>query len=170
METNEPSRVRSQSKSTTRSKSGSPGTGNNVQQKQQNTFLILIRKCTILTILSLISSCVVFVGGIMNMLDLDDFNWKVIWGYSIILDVNSNLLCIMLSNTFGHEYYIKALGCIDKCVEDNCCTTQTRLESELSGYMEETKTETKRSEIVMTPTKDDDQELQLDLSRESEVP
>ena len=155
------------SRSTSKSQSG--GTENTSQQKQ-NTFLILIRKCTILTILSLISSCVVYICGVMrSLLDSDDFNVSVIWGYSIILDVNTNLLCIMLSNTFGHEYYMKILGCVDRCIENNCCKSGQRgVVSELSSYIEGTKTESQPSEIVTT--KNDEHKLQLDLDKVSEVP
>lgn len=120
------------------SQSGSTSTGSNAQETV-NTFLVLIRKYTILTIVSLISSWVVFVCGMIEIFYGFNFELSVIWGYSLILDVNSNLLCIMLSNVFGHGYYMKIFGCIDKCVENNCCKkSEDRVQNELSSYIEET--------------------------------
>lgn len=135
---------RSPTVSVTKSSKGDKSMGDNDKiQQQENSFLILIRKCTILTILSLISSWVVYICGFMEILYPRNFELGVVWGYAVIMDVNSNLLCIMLSNTFSHECYMKVFGCIDKCVAKNCCRDVDVVNNGLSSYIETTKTSTK---------------------------
>ena len=165
-----PSRTRTRSVS--RSKPQSQR-GNN----DTNAISTVIRKCIILTMTSSISTMTNFVCLIIATFvygNVPGFNLLVIWGYTLILDLNSNFICVMLSNSFCDDYYLKMCGYIERCLceNDNDIPMLTSLgsfsprppkpEIELSSYIE--------SEPQTKDTQNGDQMDELDLDGNEDIP
>lgn len=94
---------------------------NKTNSSTEDTFILtVIRKCTILTIFSLISTWSVFIIIIMAVLIGYKYEIMIIWGYALILDTNSNVVGVILSNKFSEKYYVKICGWIDNCVGRSC--------------------------------------------------
>ena len=89
----------------------------NEKHGDQN-ILKVIRKCAILTVFSLISTVIIFVCAILESVNVfeDSYAFNAFWGYMVILDVNTNFLCIMFANKFFNKYYIQICGCLDLCI------------------------------------------------------
>lgn len=119
-----------------------------------NAILTVIRKCTILTVISLISSWCIFICVLIAIISgSTSYGLLVFWGTAIILDSHANFICVMLSNSFCDEYYVKICGCIDKCVGQCCFNDHPGVrvgstspqEKELSSYMETMETKSSKS-------------------------
>lgn len=127
---------------------------NNESESSERGILAVMKKCTILTIFSLITTWSVVIGGVMEIIVGSKFNVLVFWGYAIILDVNSNFVSVILSNSFCNDYYLKLCGPIERCIFDQLCcknnndigervgsvSPQSSPAMELSAYMESTQT------------------------------
>ena len=127
---------------------------NDGNESEKKKMLAVIRKCTILTIFSMLTTFTVFIVGMTQIINGEaTFELNVLWGYVIILDVNSNFICVILSNSFCDNSYLNLCGCIDNCVR-KCCindggeasrerlgsmSPQSNPEKELSSYMGTTK-------------------------------
>ena len=138
------------STSPTDSPSGSPKVNANgsrfkrkrtTEMNRDNSILMVIRKCTILTFVSLISTWTIFVCLITASQSCCSDLLLAIWGYAMVIDRCMNFICVMLSNNFCDEYYVKLCGWIDKCV-GKCCFKEREVvvgggkEKELSSYIE----------------------------------
>ena len=151
-------------------------------ESNEGGILAVMRKCTILTMFSLITTWCCLIGGILEIIFGSKFNILVFWHYSIILDVCSNFIGLMLSNSFCDDYYRKICGCIERCLFDgNCCKNEVNANAfrvgsvspssgpamELSAYMESTQTtkQTQSNEERM-----DDLDLDITYTQNEEVP
>ena len=155
--------------------------------------LAVIRKVAILTVFSMVSAWSAFLGGMLEIIVGGKFNVLVFWGYAIIMDMNINFICVMLSNSFCEGYYMKICAfvgiedCVKKCCfDDGGDDTKKRSrigsvspeskssytsnpEKELSSYMD-TATETTKATKESIDVIEDDQGLGLDLDEVSEIP
>ena len=110
------------------------------QSDRDNSMLTVIRKCTILTTMSLLSTLTVFIFVMLFAFGVDDIILRAIWAFMVVVDSNMNFICVMLSNNFVDEFYLEFCGCIDNCVGKCCFESKGNMkkqETELSSYMEE---------------------------------
>ena len=111
-----------------------------------NAILTVIRKCTILTIFSLLSTWSIFICVMIAIFGKINTGILIFWGYALTLDAVANFMCVMLSNSFCDDYYVKWCGWIDSCVGKCCFKDEDRVrvgsvspksaEKELSSWME----------------------------------
>ena len=110
---------------------------------RDNSILTVIRKCTILTFVSLISTWTIFICLMVAFNHCCSDFLLILWGYALIIDRWSNFGCVMLSNNFFDSYYMKICGWIDNCVGE-CCFKEMvdggDKEKELSSYIDSTAT------------------------------
>ena len=131
------SETRSKSKSKTENECAS------TQSDRDNSMIMVIRKCTILTTISLLSTLTVFVFVMIFAFSGGNIIINAIWAFMVVVDSNMNFICVMLSNNFLDEFYLKLCGCIDNCVGKCCFESKENMvmnkqETALSSYMEAT--------------------------------
>eukprot|EP01084_Bolivina_argentea_P058722 107211_1 len=73
--------------------------------KKKDAFSSIIRKCVILTIISLISTWTVFVCVVMSFSGISGTGLWIIWTIALIGDIYTNFCCVMLTNSFCGKYY-----------------------------------------------------------------
>eukprot|EP01084_Bolivina_argentea_P039017 72113_1 len=98
--------------------SSSNSSEHSVNSQKSAKFNIVITKCTVLTICSLVSTWILFCCSIFMSINLkndNEYSLFSVWYFSLGMDINTNFLCAMLSNKFAEKYYYKILGPIDRC-------------------------------------------------------
>eukprot|EP01084_Bolivina_argentea_P058723 107212_1 len=115
-------------------------------QKKSSIFITVITKCTILTMVSVLSTWSVFFSVIlMFIFGVKGFAVGAVWVTAYVMDINTHFLCIMLTNSFCDKYYGYLCGKLDKlcrsCVKahDNEPTENkgnSKTVEELSSYIE----------------------------------
>ena len=161
---------------TSKSKSSSSSTTKSSEAMANKTILTVIRKCIILTISNLISTGSIFICVLLaTFVYGDNFNLLIVWAYTLILDLHSNFICVMLSNSFYDKHYKKLCHGIERCAFDGLLclgnrnapivsrvgsvSPQNGPEMELSSYMESTQTDAVQNQMD-----------KLDLDQNEEVP
>eukprot|EP00484_Ammonia_sp_Unknown_P003431 CAMPEP_0197078240 /NCGR_PEP_ID=MMETSP1384-20130603/213022_1 /TAXON_ID=29189 /ORGANISM="Ammonia sp." /LENGTH=246 /DNA_ID=CAMNT_0042517105 /DNA_START=550 /DNA_END=1290 /DNA_ORIENTATION=- len=119
----------------TRSQSGSRTKST---AKDQDTILVVIRKCAVLTVFSMISTWTVFVCIVVGVRHGFSTHLLHTWNFAIILDSNTNFLGVALSNDFCDVYYRRLCGCVDACFWTVCCCAFGRsdLETQTADFIE----------------------------------
>eukprot|EP01084_Bolivina_argentea_P264191 447430_1 len=130
-----------------KSKSKNKSESSKNEKRKQNLFLTVITKCAILTIVSIISTWIVFVCSILyNVFQIQNNSILMsIWSIALVMDINTNFICIMLSNTYCKTQYTYICGRLDKVCRSCCLSGNAQVdnkinktEKELSSYMETT--------------------------------
>eukprot|EP01084_Bolivina_argentea_P273438 465779_1 len=83
--------------------------------------LRVVRKCAILSSISLISLFSVFMCVIIATVSGSSNVLLITWGGSIIIDMDTTFLCVMLSNRLYNTQYMIICGWLDNCFRRNCC-------------------------------------------------
>ena len=124
----------------------------NKKEANNKIMLKMLKRCTIVTFISLIGSWCNFI--IMSIVgthgNLKFEALSIMWVYVWIFDVHTNFLGAMLSNDLFGDYYMKLCGCVDNCVGE--CFAGSNMNAvepaaELASYVETKTSEPQPEEI-----------------------
>eukprot|EP01084_Bolivina_argentea_P303911 524803_1 len=124
----------------------------NSKKQEDQTFVSIITKSTILSTISIGSTLLLLLGTIIvfSTLETNSEILLCVWNSLISTDMISNFCCITLTNKWSETYYLFIFGCCDNCCR-SCCfqlnqparnesKSNTTIVNELTSYIEETNT------------------------------
>ena len=99
--------------------------------KDDAFFVKILIKVSLLTFMSLIITLIVPVSILLKQRIVSYFT-KYIANFICLIDIYTNLLCVMLSYRLNEKYYNILCGCLHKCLRNKCCGQSLNEEQNLS--------------------------------------